>query len=880
MCPICLGLPGSLPRPNREVLLRAIRAAKALNCEVTGSIQFYRKHYFYPDLPKGYQITQFEGGGYLPLGVNGYLELDNGKRIRIRRVHVEEDPARLIHPSGLGESRRVLVDYNRSGCPLIEIVTEPDIESPEEAKVFLERLKEILESVGVLDPSIEYSLKTDANISVGGGSRVEIKNVGSARDVEKALSFEVLRMRRYIEEGVNIGRETRHWDERRRVTVSIREKEYEEEYRYFPDPNIPPIDLKDLIREALADMPILLDDIVKELTEIYLIKREYALVIGRDRELYNLFKMVSFDPHDVYSNELVAKILVNEGRYLLKRGLVSSSELANLLKGIVQMVNEGILSEGEARKRLVKRYEDSLYKREASLETVRRYLDDVTSETDISLDSPRVRDYIAGLVLRRLEEDGYRVDPKNVIKVVSERIKIPKAGKVKVQKDETTYLKPSQYRESFADLVISVEEALDRGEGEVVLSGWLESKMHVGGKIFVILRDWSGRIQCVAEKSDEFFDKVKQLHREAFIIVRGYLRRDRRAPGGVELRIQWLEHIGGYEPPPLSLLDLSRSGLDVRIKYRYLDLRTMRNRSIMSFRAKLLKVLREFFYENGFMEINTPKIISTATEGGAELFPLLFYGSEAFLAQSPQLYKQMALNTFRKVFEIDSYYRAQKFDTPRHLAEFWSIDVEASLFRLDDLLNLVEDLVIYCVERLRDEARKELEILGRELPKLSKPFPRITYLEAVDILRRRGFDIDFGEDLGAEELKALDIFGDKPYFITYWPLDIRAFYYRINEDDERLTNSFDFMWPMQKGYPLELASGGERINDPEMLVNNLKRKGLFPEAYGWYLEMFRYGMPPHGGFGLGLDRLVMALLQLDSVLEAVFSPRTPKYREP
>ncbi len=803
----------------------------------------------------------------------------NGRRIRIRRVHIEEDPARLIHPSGLGESRRVLVDYNRSGCPLIEIVTEPDINSPEEARDFLEALRKLLMDVGILDPNIEISLKTDANISVAGGSRVEIKNVGSSRDVEKALSFEIVRMKRYLDEGIALSRETRHWDERRKVTVSIREKEFEEEYRYFPDPNIPAIDLRPLIDEAVSGMPRISTDVARELIQIYAVREDQADIIARDRDLLDLFRMTAFEPGDVIANQLLSKILVNEARYLLKRGLAGKEELASLLKGLVQMVKEGILTEGEARKRLVKRYVEVEELKPADGETIDRYIAEVVKDRNLRLDSPRVKDYITGIVVKRLSEDGYRADPAFVAKRVEDIVK-PAIQKTKVESVGTTYMKPTVYRERLAKEAHSVSDAFRMGEGEVVLAGWLESKMHVGGKIFIILRDWTGRIQCVSEKGDEFFEVLKRLHKEAFIIVGGRLRRDRRAPGGVELRLGWLRHIGGYEPPPLTLLDLARSGIDVRMKYRYLDIRSMRTRSVLSFRAKLLRALREFFYENGFVEINTPKIITTATEGGAELFPILFYGREAFLAQSPQLYKQMALNMFRKVFEIDSYYRAQKYDTPRHLAEFWSIDVEVSLYRLDDLLELIEDMVIYCVDYLRDEARDELDVLGRELPKLSKPFPRITYLEALEILRGRGVDIDFGDDLGAEELRVLDVYGDKPYFITHWPVDIRAFYYRISDDDERLTNSFDFMWPMEKGYPLELASGGERINDPDMLIRNLRRKGLFPEAYEWYINMFRYGMPPHAGFGIGLDRLVMALLQLDSVLETVFSPRTPKYSEP
>jgi aspartyl-tRNA synthetase len=487
---------------------------------------------------------------------------------------------------------------------------------------------------------------------------------------------------------------------------------------------------------------------------------------------------------------------------------------------------------------------------------------------------------LIGKLLYYLDKDGYSAEPSYVAKIVRDTLRVSEYEVKRVPEKKVKYSRPVEYVESIINKKICVDEALRRGEGRCILGGWIESKMDVGRKLFIILRDWSGKIQCVTDRGTESYDRLSKVPREAFVTVSGILRRDERAPHGVELYIERIEHLGGLESPPISLLDLSRSSVSVRLRHRYLDMRRRQVQSIMSFRAKLLRVLREFFYEEGFVEINTPKIITTATEGGAELFPILFYGKEAFLAQSPQLYKQMALNMFEKVFEIASYYRAQKFDTPRHLAEFWSIDVEASLYTLDDLLHLIEKLVSYSIERLRVDAERELGILKIKLPEVKIPFPRITYGEALEMLREKGIEAKFGEDLGASELKSLSDVFHGPYFIIYWPANIRAFYYKPKPGDPELTLSFDFMWPLRRGYPLELASGGERINDPSILERSLRSRGLYPEAYEWYINMFRYGMPPHGGFGLGLDRFLMALLNLGSIIDTVFSPRSPKYSRP
>jgi aspartyl-tRNA(Asn)/glutamyl-tRNA(Gln) amidotransferase subunit B len=255
VCPICLGLPGSLPRVNRKAVEYALRVGKALNCRIAAEAEFARKNYFYPDLDKGFQITQYDK----PVAVEGYLDVDGDdgeKRVRITRVHMEEDPGRLVHKGGADRPKYTLVDYNRAGIPLIEIVTEPDLRSPKEARKFLTKLRATLEYLGVFDSEKEGSLRVDANISQEGHERVEVKNISSYKGVEKALTFEVTRQRNAIRRGQRISRETRHFVEARGVTTSSRSKEMEQDYRYFPEPDLRPLRVSDWAKEiVLPELP-------------------------------------------------------------------------------------------------------------------------------------------------------------------------------------------------------------------------------------------------------------------------------------------------------------------------------------------------------------------------------------------------------------------------------------------------------------------------------------------------------------------------------------------------------------------------------------------------------------------------------------------------
>jgi aspartyl-tRNA(Asn)/glutamyl-tRNA(Gln) amidotransferase subunit B len=312
-CPTCLGLPGSLPVLNRKAVEYALRVGKALNCSIAEEAEFARKNYFYPDLPKGFQITMYDR----PLAVDGYLEIeaDDGteKRIRITRVHMEEDPGRLVHVGSGDRPRYSLVDYNRSGIPLIEIVTDPDLRSPKEARRFINTLRTTLEYLGVFDGEREGGLRVDANISMEGGNRVEVKNISSYKGVEKALTFEITRQRNVLRRGLAVGRETRHFVEARGVTTSARSKEEEHDYRYVPEPDLRPLRVQGWSREiALPELPAARR---ARFGQAYGVSPSHARTLCGDLKIADFYEEVSSCGDPVLAATWVADILLGELNY-------------------------------------------------------------------------------------------------------------------------------------------------------------------------------------------------------------------------------------------------------------------------------------------------------------------------------------------------------------------------------------------------------------------------------------------------------------------------------------------------------------------------------------------------------------------------------------
>ncbi len=261
LCPVCSGEPGALPILNGAAVEDAVMVALALGSTLSKRTIFSRKNYFYPDMPKNFQISQYDGAGGIPFAVGGQVSIADSKQVRVRRIQIEEDPGKLAYEGTIDSSPVTLVDYNRAGVALIEVITEPDVNSPREARLFLQKLRSILEHLGVSDGSLDGSMRCDANISLAGGKRVEIKNISSFKDVERALSFEITRQRSLLGRGLTVKQETRHWDEMRRITVSLRVKEEEMDYRYFPEPDLVPVVLSDdLIQTIRSRMPPLPDE--------------------------------------------------------------------------------------------------------------------------------------------------------------------------------------------------------------------------------------------------------------------------------------------------------------------------------------------------------------------------------------------------------------------------------------------------------------------------------------------------------------------------------------------------------------------------------------------------------------------------------------------
>jgi len=308
ICPVCMGLPGSLPRLNQKAVESATSIAMALNCQTPEKIAFFRKNYFYPDLPKNFQITQLNVYGDMSIGGEGYVDVE-GKKIKIRRIQLEEDPGRLIYEGTSDRTKITLVDYNRAGTPLVEIVTDPDFENPRQVRVFLNILSDLLENLGVSEPGLEGAMRADGNVSIEGSNKVEIKNIGSFHDLEKALHFELTRQQSLFERDIEIALETRHWDDRRKITVSSRSKEEDQDYRYFLENDIPWVNIDQQTRDNLKKhMPESISSKKERYVEKYDIAHQVADILSSDKYYSDLFE----NAHDDSNAKDIANLITTD----------------------------------------------------------------------------------------------------------------------------------------------------------------------------------------------------------------------------------------------------------------------------------------------------------------------------------------------------------------------------------------------------------------------------------------------------------------------------------------------------------------------------------------------------------------------------------------
>lgn len=404
--------------------------------------------------------------------------------------------------------------------------------------------------------------------------------------------------------------------------------------------------------------------------------------------------------------------------------------------------------------------------------------------------------------------------------------------------------------------------------------GWVHEVRDLGGLAFFVIRDRSGIIQVTIPKKKataEVLETVRNISRESVVRVRGQVKAIEKAPGGREIVPEELEIISLAESPlPLDVAEKVPAELDTRLDSRFLDARKPRVRAIFFIRSAVTCAATAFLASRGCINITTPKIVAAATEGGTELFPIAYFEKEAFMNQSPQLYKQMMMAAgFESVFEIGPIFRAEEHNTVRHLNEATSLDVEVSFADHNDVMELLEDLIIHVYETVAKTCSNELAELGIELAVPKKPFPRIPYIEAIEIANRTIEEkIAFGGDLSPAAERAVGDAVGTHYFIVDWPTDTRPYYAMPYPDRPEFCKAFDLMHPR-----MELASGAQRIHDYNLLVERIRAKGLSPESFEFYLKTFRYGMPPHAGWGLGIERLVMTMLDLGNIREAVLFPR-------
>ena len=374
---------------------------------------------------------------------------------------------------------------------------------------------------------------------------------------------------------------------------------------------------------------------------------------------------------------------------------------------------------------------------------------------------------------------------------------------------------------------------------------------------------------------DELVERGLDVHRESVVAVTGAVEKEDRAPTGVEIVPDSLEVVAEADPElPLDPSGKVDAELPTRLDNRTLDLRKEEVKAVFEIRAEVLRSVRERFRELGCTEINTPKIVATGTEGGTELFPITYFGREAFMNQSPQLFKQLMVGSgLERVFEIGPIFRAEEHNTPRHLNEATSIDFESAFYDHTEAMDACESVVRAAYEGVAENCEAGLETLGLagefEVPE--DDFPRLTYEDAIQRINATG-ELDeqlvWGDDLPTEAEHVLGSEVGQHYFITDWPSEIKPFYIKDHGDDPGLSTGFDMMHPS-----MELVSGGQREHRYEHLVEGFEQQGLDPEAFEYYTKMFRYGMPPHAGFGLGAERLLMTMLDLDNIREAVLFPR-------
>lgn len=408
---------------------------------------------------------------------------------------------------------------------------------------------------------------------------------------------------------------------------------------------------------------------------------------------------------------------------------------------------------------------------------------------------------------------------------------------------------------------------------KVEIEGWVYNKRSSGKVRFLIIRDGSGYLQCVAfinDVSKEIFDLMDKVTLESSVKVEGIVKEEPRAIGGVELSLHNLTIYHLAEEYPIGKKE---HGTGFLMENRHLWLRSKRQVAILKIRSEVEQAFRDYFYNKDFVLIDSPILTPAACEGTTTLFETDYFGEKAYLSQSGQLYLEPACMAFKKVYCFGPTFRAEKSKTRRHLMEFWMLEPEVAFADLYDIMDLAEDFLCYVVERVLDKAKEEFKIIERDttlLERVKKPFPRITYKEAIERLQKKGSDIKYGDDFGGDDETLLTQDEEKPLMVHHYPAKIKAFYMEPDPQDPELALCVDILAP--EGYG-EIIGGSQRISDHDLLLKRINEHNLPVEAFQWYLDIRKYGTVKHSGFGIGLERTIAWLCGLTHVRETIPYPR-------
>lgn len=912
-CPVCTGMPGTLPVINQTAVQYAVKAGFALGCNINKFSVFDRKNYFYPDLPKAYQISQLQR----PLCIDGLVEIETEKgkkNIRINRIHLEEDAGKLIHDDFNAVS---LADYNRCGIPLIEIVTEPDIGSAEEAKAFVEKISLLLQYAGVCDCKMEQgSLRCDVNISIMKpddkelGTRAEIKNLNSLKAITRAINYEIKRQSRLLDAGKRVIQETRRFNDNKGETTSMRSKENAHDYRYFPEPDILQVNFTDEMLDNIKNMlPELPHKRLQRYIHSYGLSEADAKIIVNQKRVSDFFEdaMKTYAAPKSLANFIIGELMrrINLGEVTMETLPFSASEFAKL----VEMADTEKVSKNDAKKILramVETGEDaeSIAKKQGmlivnDLAKAKEQIAAILSENETAVvqyqnGEQKVFGFLMGQCTKVLR--GI-CTPKVIKETLEAALKQPVAAKETVAEEKveaktetapeevayTEYHNDAAYRPTVKDKILQVdgntllpefdyEAAKNQIGEEISLKACVHKVRQMSSFAFIILRTGRYLMQAIYDPS-VCAEKMDGIREGNFVSVTGTVKENEKAVGGLELQLTHLTVISASnEEVPLKIFNPKLScSLDINLDNRAVSLRNVNERAIFKIQEGVANGFRQFMLSQGFTEIHTPKIVAQGAEGGANIFHLEYFDKPAFLNQSPQFYKQTAVAFFDRVFEIAPVYRAEKHATSRHINEYIGLDFEMGYIdSMYDVMAMETATIRYIFSYLQEHYAHELEMLHADVP-VVKEIPCVTLLEAKEILGNKGSKNKL--DLEPEDEVALCEYAKKTFdsdfiFVTHFPSSKPPFYAMNSKEDPRLAYKFDLLF---RG--LEITSGGQRIHNYQEQVDKMIAQGLNPDDFHYYLEAHKYGLPPHGGLGIGLERFVMKLLGLSNVRQASMFPR-------